>query len=346
MKLILHIGTPKTASTLLQNSLEANPDWLARYGAAYGRACSPYSNHLTLCFAVSPEISGLSMSLGIDSEAAKIELRRQISAEIAAHLAELPAHIDHYILSSENLTGNLFDAEGIARLHDMLAPLFDEIEIVVYVRRQDDAILSMYAEHMRQGFSNAPFDAFVDRCCGAGSPVLYLYYRRELLKWIEVWGRGALTVRLFESSAFAGGDILSDFLGVALGRSDLDLSDFVRSDVDNRSRSAPVLEALRRLQPAIPFLAHGRPNELRARLTPYIYDLPTEPRPVMAPDQARAIMHHFRIANGWLRETFFPDRPDPLFPPRPDLPAQGNLGALSDDDYAEIVSRLLLPALR
>lgn len=346
MKLVLHIGTPKTASTLLQSSLEANPDWLSRHGAAYGRACSPYSNHLTLCFAVSPEISGLALSLGIDTEAAKVGLRHRITVEIAAHLAELPPQVDRYILSSENLTGNLFDAEGIALLRDMLAPLFDEIEIVVYVRRQDDAILSMYAEHMRQGFSNAPFDEFVDKCCGAGSPVLYLYYRRELMKWIEVWGRAALTVRLFDRSAFTGGDILGDFLSIALGRSDLDLSDFVTSDVDNRSRSAPVLEALRRLQPAIPFLAHGRPNELRARLTPYIYDLPTEPRPVMAAERAQAIMHHFRIANDWLRENFFPDRPAPLFPPRPDLPAQGNLGVLSDDDYAEIVSHLLLPALR
>lgn len=343
MKLICHIGTPKTASTLLQNSCAANPDWLARHGVAYGEALSNDPNHITLFFAAARGIHDLTRAYGINTVEELDAFRERLVATIAGHRASLPAGIDRVILSSENLTGNLRSTEGIAQLRQMLVPHFDAVEIVLYVRRQDDAILSMYGEYMRRGFSPATFDKFSVNCMSETSPAPYLFYRRELLKWIEVWGREAITVRLFDSDAFIGGQILTDFMAVVLGRTDFDMSDFIPSPAENRGLSAPVLEALRRLQPAFPFVKGHIPNRTRQRMMPLINALPTTPRPVMSAARSRQIMSFFEAPNAWLRDTFFPGRDGPLFPPKEGLPETGNLGLLSDKEFAEIGSLLIDP---
>lgn len=345
MKLILHIGTPKTASTLLQNSCEANPKWLERHGVAYGRALAPDANHITLFIAAAIGIHDLSRAYGVQTPDELAQFRVALSAEIAAHLASLPQKVDTVILSTENLTGNLRSPDGIANLKQMLDPFFDEVEIVVYIRRQDDAILSMYGEFMRRGFSGATFPNFVSNCLSVTCPIPYIYYRRELQKWVEVWGRDALNVRLFDRQTFVGGEILTDFMTVVLGRPDFDMSDFHPSPSDNRGLSAPVLETLRRLWPAIPFVKARAPNATRLELMPYINELPTDPRPVMAAGRAHQIMTHFKPANLWVRDTFFPDHQGPLFAPHPNLPKAGNLGVVTEDEFAQISSRLLDPIL-
>jgi len=52
-------------------------------------------------------------------------------------------------------------------------------------------------------------------------------------------------------------------------------------------------------------------------------------------------MRHFAPANAWLRETFFPGRPAPLFPQREDLPPAGNLGQVSLDDFARFTWEMM-----
>jgi len=342
VKLVLHIGTPKTASTLLQNSCEGNPDWLARHGLAYGRALAPDANHITLFFAAAITIQNLTRAYGIHTLEELADFRTRLIAEIRAHRDAQPAHIHTMIYSTENLTGNLRSPDGVAQLREMLAPLFDTVEIVVYIRRQDDAILSMYGEFMRRGFAGPlTFPVFLDRCLSETSFVPYVFYRRELEKWINVWGRDAINVRLFDRKEFIGGDILTDFMSVVLGRTNFDMSDFQASPADNRGLSAPVLEALRRLQPSIPFMKDGRPNPVRELLLPFINTLPTEPRPVMSAERAGKIMAHFEASNLWVQETFFPGRAGPLFAQRPDHPSVGNMGLLDIDQFAEISGQLL-----
>lgn len=341
VKLVLHIGTPKTASTLLQNSCEGNPDWLSRHGLAYGRALAPDANHITLFFAAAIAIHDLTRAYGIHTLDELADFRTRLIAEIRSCRDAQPAHIHTMIYSTENLTGNLRSPEGVEQLREMLAPLFDTVEIVVYIRRQDDAILSMYGEFMRRGFSEAPFSRFMENCLSEKSPVPYIFYRRELEKWIKVWGRETITVRVFDRKEFIGGQILTDFMSVVLGRTDFDMSDFQASPADNRGLSAPVLEALRRLQPSIPFMKGDRPNPVREMLLPFINTLPTEPRPVMAAERAGKIMAYFEASNLWVKDTFFPGRAGPLFAPRPDHPDVGNMGLLDIDQFAEISARLL-----
>jgi hypothetical protein len=341
VKLVCHIGTPKTASTLIQNSLEANPKWMARHGLAYGKVLAPDANHITLFYACANKVHDFARDYGLNSMGELAEFRIKVADRIKWHQDQIGDSAHTMIMSSENLTGNMHHPDEIAQLKDFLTPLFDDIQIVVYVRRQDDAILSMYGEHMRRGFSNELFREFVDICLGPNSPTPYLYYRRELANWVNVWGRENIIARRFSSVDFIDGNVLADFLGIVLNTWEPNLDGFTASSEDNRGLSAPMLELLRRLHPHIAFIKDGKPNPQRTALTPYISQMPTFPRPLMAAGTAQHIMRHFEPANSWLKETFFPQLDGPFFPDRPDHPERGNLGQVTPEDMVDLTGQLL-----
>ena len=138
MKLILHIGTPKTASTLIQNTLDANPDWLTQRGLAYGKVLAPDANHITLFFAVANSVHDFARDYGLHSMEELAEFRQKVAERIEWHKKRLPAHVNTMIMSSENLTGNMLHPDEIARRKEFLEPHFDDIQIVLYVRREGE----------------------------------------------------------------------------------------------------------------------------------------------------------------------------------------------------------------
>lgn len=339
MKLVCHIGTPKTASTFLQNTCAANEAWLRQHGILYPDLLSSTPNHITLFFAASPGLHDFAKDFGLQSKAELDRFREQLSEAIALQLAEAPADIHTVLVSSENLTGNLLTREGVRNLATFLRPHFDEIEIVAYLRRQDDAILSMYGEFMRRGFSPATFTTFLNRSLGPQSNTPYLYYRKVLGNWIDVFGRDAVTVRIFDRARMVGGDVLTDFFTTILDEAP-DVSGLTPSADDNVGLSAPVLEFLRIVQPLIPYRKNGETNLERRLLSDRINSLPSSPRPKMSSRQSQRIMRHFEPANTWLRDTFFPDHEGPIFPPKDSADADGNLGEIDLKDFAKLAGDL------
>jgi len=340
MKLVCHIGTPKTASTFLQNTCAMNPEWLTQNGIIYPDMLSPFANHITLFYAAAEVIHDFARGYGLHTKEDVEKFRKKLSAHFAAQILSAPKGVHTMLMSSENLTGNMRLA-GVRGLYKLLKPHFDEIEIIVYLRRQDDAILSMYGEFMRQGFSNETFDQFIAHALEPAAGPPYLFSRRMLLEWIEVFGQDAVNVRLFAPKHFPDGDILKDFLSQVLHTEDIDTTGIERSTNNNISLSAPVLEFLRRVQPAIPFMKDDAVNLNRTRLETRINQLPSKPRPQMSIEQSKRIMKTFAPANRWVRDSFFPDHKGPLFSARNDLNEQGNVGKVTLKDFANFTRQLL-----
>lgn len=239
------------------------------------------------------------------------------------------------------LTVSQFVQQSLARLKNLLSPLFEEIVIVAYTRRQDDAILAVYGEFIQDGLTDAPFRDFVDLCCGANSPTPYLFYRKTLAPWVNIWGKDNIIIRRFSPMDFIDGTILADFMGIVQNTWEPDMNGFVFSDEAAPGLSAPMLELLRRLSPHISAIKDGKPNPCRHRLAPLLSTMPTSPRPVMGEATAGLIMQRFQGANTWLRETFFPDLDGPFFPDRPDQPANGNLSHITLEDCTALTGLLL-----
>lgn len=340
MKLVCHIGTPKTASTFLQNTCAGNPDWLRQNGVIYPDLMSHNANHITLLYAANKDIIDFTRDYGLKTHEDVLRFRKKIAQAFTRQIAQAPANVHTMLVSSENLTGNLHGPENIRNLREILKPHFDDIKIVVYLRRQDDAILSMYGEFMRKGFNGMSFPEFVTACLGKRSPTSYLYYRRLLSAWIAEFGKAALDVRLFDREHLVGGDILSDFMAAVVGPELPDLSQIRRAAKDNTGLAAPVLEFLHRMHPYIPRRKNDALNPVRERLADRINALPATPRPRMAPEQSQRIMNHFRPANTWLRKTFFPDFDGPVFPDRKPGDGDSNMGQITLEQFAEYTGRL------
>lgn len=343
MKLVCHIGTPKTASTFLQNTCAANEKWLRNHGVVYPEMMSPTPNHITLFYANAVGVHDFARDFGLTSPAEVARFRKTLSDGVARQIDAAPRGTHTMLMSSENLTGNLISRDGIARLKNFLAPHFDEISILVYLRRQDDAILSMYAEFMRRGFRPAvKFQRFLELSIGPKSFTPFLFYRTMLSRWIEVFGEEAINVRLFDRGQMRGGNILVDFFTEVLGQTPDDIDALVPSPDENISLSAPALEYLRFMHALIPYRKGGVVNQERAMLDGRINALPSSPRPKMSKAQSERIMRHFKPANTWLQKTFFPDHDGPIFPPKDESDPRGNLGEVTVEDFARF-TRILFP---
>lgn len=341
MRAVCHIGTPKTATSYLQETLAANTRWLAKQGILYPDMKSD-SNHITLHLMSHEGLDVFSRSYGLTSKADVVQLRHALKEHLSRQVAKAKSNIHTVVLSSENLTGNT-PRQGLPILHDFLASIFDEVEIIVYVRRQDEAILSMYAEHMRMGFSNQNLDEFIKKALTPGSGLPYLSVGKMLHDWRTEFGPKQVTTRLFDRDHMQGGDVLADFLTCVLGKPPADLDRMKRSTFKRDSLSAPALEFLRMTRSMIPFGIDGKENPVRRALTDRIDTLPRSPRPQMSYAQSLQIMAHFITANTWLQKYIFPDLDLSYFGPNPALPATSNLGQITPAEFSQFSDTLFKP---
>lgn len=341
MKVICHIGQPKTATTLLQNTCMENRSWLRKHGVLYPDTMDPDGNHIGLLFACADYVPVFARQRGINTMDDIKSFRTKLSAHLKRQIHEAGDEIHTVLLSSENLTANIRDQPGVQNVADFLSEIFDEIQIVIYLRRQDDSLLSMYGEYMRRGFANLSFDQFMEDTLGNPRIVPYIFFRRIISLWLNALGKEQITVRIFDRESLVGSDISNDFFDIVFPTGVLDFSNLQRSAQDNTGLSAPALEFLRRLQPYIPFELNGTCNQRREELRERIEKLPTEPRPRLSKEQSDHIMNHFSQDNEWVRATFLPDRATPLFPTLHHNDPTSNLGRISVDEFSQFTGLLL-----
>ena len=190
MRAIIHIGTGKTGTTSIQRLLCANHALLRAQDCLYpalghGRRLENH-NPLTMHLAFGVPMDPLP------------QLRQELTASGCGRL----------LLSSEFMSEHLHTPELIRRLQHLLQQLgCRHFSIVVYLREPGALFASLCSQWVRGGRlecrhllppqQNPRFCAILD-CRGI------------VRRWLEVFGREALTVRLFEPRSFAGGDLLHD----------------------------------------------------------------------------------------------------------------------------------------
>ena len=137
VRLLLHIGTEKTGTTTIQRFCRQQSSALSRAGILYPRTLGKPGHKL---------LTGISLPY-----AARKDICPAIDVAQAAHgLAEeirraRPATV---LLSCEQLSARC-DAEHIEVLKHFLSPLNAEVRVVVYLRRQDDFLMSSYSTSVK-----------------------------------------------------------------------------------------------------------------------------------------------------------------------------------------------------
>lgn len=193
MRLLLHIGLNKCASTFIQGRLAASRDHLARCGTCYPRAGGRTAHY------------GLSAAYGFGPEGVA-------PLPLDAHLAEARrAGAERLVLSSEYLS--LARPKAIASLAEDIAAAGLGVEVLLFARPVVPWVRSLFNQYVKtvEGGRWLPnIDAFVDQVLGNRAIDIAARYR--------AWERvvGAERIRLVDISPDAPRDaVLAPFEGFA-----------------------------------------------------------------------------------------------------------------------------------
>jgi hypothetical protein len=196
VKLVLHIGMPKTGTSTLQEALSSRHRLLHEAGILYPVAPGKTTDHNALsCLLLPPErVQREFRSPGRWSPESLLALGNEFWSDVQRQISGSPATTT--VLSSEYLYQ--YRDEDVQALGALLRRLFDEIEVVAYVRHPAEYYLSMQQQKVKASYAiRAPgdFRARYAICLG---------------RYVQEFD-GRVSVRAFEREALVGGSIVQDF---------------------------------------------------------------------------------------------------------------------------------------
>ena len=236
-KAILLAGVEKTGTTSLQKFFAANRDALARQGVAYPRFCGRF-NHIGLAaYALEDGRRDPTTRAVFRDDETPEAFRRRLRGEASQELSGA----DVTLFCNEHCHSRLKTVEEIQRLKGFLSNFFDEIDVYLYLRRQDRLAVSLYSTEIKSGGTRRsiiPITSENDR---------FFNYELSLDMWAHIFGEGAVHPRIYERRLLHGGDVIADFLSVlAIAERDL-----VHVPEQNPSLRPDALEFLRRTNAAL-----------------------------------------------------------------------------------------------
>lgn len=239
-ELILHIGTTKTGSTSVQKVLSRSREALLRQGVCYPLAPGRVQHNLLAHAAMDPEVRARrfrSRQRESDAEWPELLDADTLLAELGREMDALGDSVTRTIISSEYIYIYLHRRTEVQRLRDMLHPWFDPVKVIVYLRRQDAHLTSLYTQLLRAGVVRSP-DEFKFR----ERPLHELDYSGLLQRWADVFGRENIEPRLFERGPDRRFDVVEDFCrrcGIAIS----EIADSLRDSNPSVEHAGQVLLA-------------------------------------------------------------------------------------------------------
>lgn len=308
MKLFLHIGTAKTGTTSVQQFLADNRLALRKTGLFLPESLGK-SNHRKLqLVANDPDyVDDFTIRLGLTDKPAREAEKSRVLQAFTRELDQAET-CDRAVITSEQLHTRLRRPREVARLADLLGQRFETVEIVLYIRRQIDYAVSSYSTLIKSGGTR-------DELADPGQ--LHIDYQQLIQRWQTGFPDARITVRLFEPSDLAGGDVITDFCRV-IG---LDPAGLKRPERQNASLDLMSLELLRRVNLLVPARTGNSHNPVRSNIVRFFERNATGPAKVATAAQIDAYEAFYAASNDWVCRAFFPDR-QRLFAPASPRPSQ------------------------
>jgi hypothetical protein len=312
--IVLHIGMDKTGTTSIQSFLHQNRAELADLGLLYPRVSEPRRQFRLSFLLKSDEALESSPSWQHHRQrfASPRAFRRSFTRRLHREVDD--SGLSRVLLSDEAL----FDGSNqmLSRLAELTGGLAASVRLVVYLRRQDEHLVSRYHQTVR--FRNET-RRLTERAAQVDLSRTYDYHAR-LRDWDRVMTPRSFVVRRFERGRFAGGSLAQDFLdaaGVDARADDL-------TGVPNRNETGldaesveflRILNILRKQDPekAAPALA----NRVHLRR---LSEASVGPSLVLPPDVREEFMTRWQDSNRSVVGDFLHEDGGPLFeaPPRSD----------------------------
>jgi hypothetical protein len=243
MKLVIHIGTEKTASTSLQYFFDDNRKSFTQVGVHYAKSFGA-RNHRQLVAACMDHsktdqwINGRNLATKLNRSRLEARVRKKFTEE----MSQLPDTINTVLVSSEHFHSRLTLASELVTLNTFFDEFFSSIEVFVYLRRQSSVLESKYTTYLCAG-GDKNFRQFAKVEAHLKDP--YYEYATMLSLWSNEFGVANIKVREFAPSQFYGQHICYDFLNRL--NATLPLSCFELTEDKNRSLNRTGLNLLRLL---------------------------------------------------------------------------------------------------
>ena len=264
MKVIIHIGIEKTGTTTIQEFLHLNRDNLAKQGVAYLRSPGIKNNQKLATYCMNNHrIDDQVKSLGIISDTKRKEWKANFKQKFEKEIKNLDKKISSVIISSEQFHSRLATEDEVRNLLTLLNPHFTDITILVYLRRQDRVAVSHYSTKVKGGvaMSNIFPTNFT-----AQHP--YYNYYNLIERWISVFGKENIHIRIFDKNKFVDGNLLQDFIcGTKLS---IKFDNLIIPEKQNEKLSASVQNAVLLMNPFFPRYKRGTPIGINLALRKYV----------------------------------------------------------------------------
>lgn len=333
MDLILHIGTEKTGTTSIQRFLKLNRETLRTQNICFPKAPGATS-HTGLAVAARARVKqdALHILRGLESVADVGDYRRRLRDDLVTELGEQNYKLA--ILSGEHCSSRLITEDEVARLKDILSGLFDRIRVVVYLRRQDEFLLSTYSTYVISGGER---DLEIPK-----QEVRNRRYDYDALtsRWAAVFGAENMICRRYHPASLKNGDVIDDFLEA----SGLPDKGYERPARSNESLDARALEFLRQMNAHLPRFDANQNNPERGNIGALLAAVSDGPLRGLPGDELATFMASFRQSNARVAETYFggvlTGSDDPLFPQAKQSRPRVSDYMLTVDDAIVVAARL------
>lgn len=206
--LYVHVGTPKTGTSAIQQFCVSNEEAFEKRGYCY--PLFPYRyNHKAMTrnghFLAGPVREE-------DGKRNKQEERRRFreGMEIVKNLFQ---SYNAIVLSDETLWRAT--SEWRPKLWEELNRIGDEVGfkvvIIAYLRRQDEYLMSLWSQNVKEGFWIASTKSW-EEWSQAKMIEKVIDYKAKMDEYIHAVGRENLVIRKYDRKEFVGGNIYEDFL--------------------------------------------------------------------------------------------------------------------------------------
>jgi hypothetical protein len=305
LDLVLHIGSGKTGTSSIQHFLDVNRDRLAEMDWLYPRSPGR-GRHGKLGLYVK---SAKELDRTPSWHRLKFDDPRRFRRAFRRRLfREIEESGLHQVLMSDEALYSL-SVRSLRRLRQFTNRVARSLRVVVYLRRQDEHLVSRYQQTVKVGAVRRLAD------WAAAVPYSTYDYRARLDIWQRTSAPDVLVVRRFERDRFSGGSLLQDF-AEACGM-DIPIEAMESTEHRNESLDAESVEFLRLLN------IHRIENEGLARVqidnravVERLAQATSGPTLSLLPAELEVFSARWEESNRAVAREFFPDEGGELFAPR------------------------------
>jgi len=295
--LVLHIGTEKTGTTAIQEFLRLNAKRYTDKGVIIPGYLG-WSNHslFTCCFYSSQRKDEISLMHGMND----IEARSRIRDETLTRLKDQVSGSTSakFIISSEHLHSRLTDELEIESLFEFASPLFNSVEVLLYIRKPIDTAVSSWSTSVKSGSCSTslpnPSNPYIHNLC---------MHKESIMRWSKYFGESNVHVRLFRKDVFFRNDLICDF-AASCG---IDFPDnMILPPKVNEKLGFDGILFLSEINKQVPAVLDDRINPARRNLCSYFEQhFSRSPSYIPSINEVVEYSEYYRHSDQWVKRKYF-----------------------------------------